>query len=100
MDTETISSVPTLLLTFVGLMVLLAITVAASFIDVGAYRAAISVAVAIAKALLVMIFFMHLRGSNRILWVVAGAGFFWLSILMVLTIGDFVSRVPAGLIGN
>jgi cytochrome c oxidase subunit IV len=100
MDTETISSVPTLLLTFLGLMVLLAITVAASFIDVGTYRALISVAVAIAKALLVMIFFMHLRGSNRLLWVFAGAGFFWLSILMILTIGDFVTRMPAAFIGN
>jgi caa(3)-type oxidase subunit IV len=43
-----------------------------------------------------MVFFMHLKGSNRLIWTVAGAGFVWLSFLLVLTIGDFVTRVPIG----
>ncbi len=87
------SSVRTLIFAFLGLMVLLALTVWGSFINVGAWRATVAVVVAIAKALIVMIFFMHLKGGNRLTWAVAGAGFFWLSILLVLTIGDFVTRV-------
>jgi cytochrome c oxidase subunit 4 len=93
MNHET-SSVRSLILSFLGLMVLLALTVWGSFINVGAWRATVAVVVAIAKALIVMIFFMHLKSSNRLTWAVAGAGFFWLSILLVLTIGDFVTRVP------
>jgi cytochrome c oxidase subunit 4 len=92
--TQETSSVRTLIFAFLGLMVLLALTVWGSFIDVGTWRATVAVVVAIAKALIVMIFFMHLRTSNRLTWAVAGAGFFWLSILLVLTIGDFVTRVP------
>jgi cytochrome c oxidase subunit IV len=91
---QTHSSVRPLLLTFVGLMILLTLTVWGSFISVGAWRATVAVIVAVAKALLVMIFFMHLRSSERLTWVVAAAGFFWLSILLVLTIGDFVARGP------
>jgi len=96
MSQETTSSVRTLIFAFLGLMVLLALTVWGSFIDVGAWRATVAVVVAIAKALIVMIFFMHLKGSNRLIWTVAGAGFVWLSFLLVLTIGDFVTRVPVG----
>jgi cytochrome c oxidase subunit 4 len=88
------SSVRTLIFAFLSLIALLALTVWGSFIDVGTLRATVAVLVAIAKALIVMIFFMHLRGSNRIVWTVAGAGFMWLSFLIVLTIGDFVTRGP------
>jgi cytochrome c oxidase subunit 4 len=88
------SSVRTLILAFLSLMVLLALTVWGSFIDVGAWRATVAVVVAIAKALVVMIFFMHLKGGNRLTWVIAGSGFVWLSFLLMLTIGDFVTRVP------
>ncbi len=93
MSQET-SSIRTLILAFLGLMVLLALTVWGSFIDVGTWRATVAVVVAIAKALIVMIFFMHLKGSNRLTWMVAGAGFLWLSFLIILTVGDFVTRVP------
>lgn len=88
------SSVRSLILSFLGLMVLLALTVWGSFINVGTWRATVAVVVAIAKALIVMIFFMHLKSSNRLTWAVAGAGFLWLSFLLILTIGDFVTRVP------
>ncbi len=96
---HTHTSVRPLVLTFLGLMVLLALTVWGSFLNVGAWRATVAVIVAIAKALLVMIFFMHLRSSERVTWLAAGAGFLWLSILLVLTIGDFVARGPLAPLG-
>jgi cytochrome c oxidase subunit 4 len=48
--------------------------------------------IACAKALLVVLFFMHVRWSTRLTWVVAGAGFFWLLILFSITMADYMSR--------
>jgi cytochrome c oxidase subunit 4 len=42
--------------------------------------------------LIVILYFMHLRYSSRLTWVVAGAGFFWLFILMALTMSDYLTR--------
>ena len=48
--------------------------------------------VAFVKALLVMIFFMHLRSSHYLLRIVAVAGFFWLALLIGLAFTDVGSR--------
>ncbi|MGH8800315.1 MAG: cytochrome C oxidase subunit IV family protein [Casimicrobiaceae bacterium] len=47
---------------------------------------------AVAKALLVMIFFMHLRSGHYVLRIVAAAGFFWLMLLIGLASTDFLMR--------
>jgi caa(3)-type oxidase subunit IV len=39
-----------------------------------------------------MLFFMHVRYSKSLLWVFVGAGFFWLSIMLVLAMSDYMSR--------
>ena len=48
--------------------------------------------IAACKALLVILFFMHVRYSSRLTWVFVGAGFFWLMILLSLTLADVLSR--------
>jgi len=48
--------------------------------------------IAACKALLVILFFMHVRYSSRLTWVFVGAGFFWLMILLALTLVDVLSR--------
>ena len=48
--------------------------------------------IACIKALLVILFFMHVRWSTRLTWVVVAAGFFWLLILFGLTMTDYLSR--------
>jgi cytochrome c oxidase subunit IV len=48
-------------------------------------------AIAATKATLVILFFMHVRWSSRLTWVVAMAGFFWLLILFTV-LGDYMSR--------
>jgi cytochrome c oxidase subunit 4 len=50
------------------------------------------IAIAGTKALLVILFFMHVRWSTRLTWVVAGSGFFWLLILFGITMADYMSR--------
>jgi cytochrome c oxidase subunit 4 len=48
--------------------------------------------IAVAKAALIVSFFMHLRYGQRLTWVFAGAGFFWLAIMLALTMGDYATR--------
>jgi cytochrome c oxidase subunit IV len=75
-----------------ALLVLTATTCAVSFIDMGRMNAVVAVVIAFAKASLVALVFMHLRYSRRLMWVVAAAGLFWLSILIALTMGDYLTR--------
>jgi cytochrome c oxidase subunit 4 len=49
-------------------------------------------AIACTKALLVVLFFMHVRWSTRLTWVVAASGFFWLLIMFTITMSDYMSR--------
>jgi cytochrome c oxidase subunit 4 len=75
---------------------LLALTLAtagAAFIDLGgSFNAVVALLIAGGKALLVILFFMHVRYSSRLTWVFVGAGFFWLLIMLVLTLADVLSR--------
>jgi cytochrome c oxidase subunit 4 len=77
---------------FLALLVGTAITVAVAFVDLGPLNNVVMLTIACAKALLVVLFFMHVRWSTRLTWVVAGAGFFWLLILFTLTMADYLSR--------
>ena len=77
---------------FAALIVGTALTVIVAFFDFGFMNNVIMLAIAITKALLVILFFMHVRWSSRLTWVVAGAGFFWLLILFGLTMADYMSR--------
>jgi len=49
-------------------------------------------AISISKALLVALFFMHMKGSSRLLHFAATAGVIWLLILFSLTLGDYFTR--------
>jgi cytochrome c oxidase subunit 4 len=76
----------------VALMLLLALTVAVAFLDLGPFNIMIALTIAIIKAVLVILYFMHVRYSSRVTMVVATAAFFWLLILFSLTMMDFLSR--------
>ena len=77
---------------FLALMVGTVVTVAVARFDLGPLNNIVMLTVACAKALLVVLFFMHVRWSTRLTWVIAAAGFFWLLILFVLTMSDYMSR--------
>jgi cytochrome c oxidase subunit 4 len=80
------------LLVFVALLILLAATVAVAYVDLGFLNPILTIAIAVIKALLILLFFMHLRYSSALTWIVAMAGFFWLGILLVLSMSDFLTR--------
>jgi len=78
--------------TFVALAVLLAITWSVGYVDLGPFNLIFALGIAIAKAILIMLFFMHIRGSSRLLHFVAAAGVLWLLILLALVLGDYTTR--------
>jgi cytochrome c oxidase subunit 4 len=77
---------------FAVLIVLLVATVAAAEVDLGALNFPVAIGIATVKAVLIMMFFMHVRYSTPLVWLVAGAGFFWLSILFGITLADYFTR--------
>lgn len=79
------------LITYVALLVLMAATVAATFVDVGPANNFIAMGIAIAKASLVVMFFMQVKGSTRLTVIWAALGFLWLPFLFC-TIADYLTR--------
>jgi cytochrome c oxidase subunit 4 len=77
---------------FIALIIGTGLTVLAAEIDLGALNNVVMIAIAGTKAPLVILFFMHVRWSTRLTWVVAGSGFFWLLILFGITMADYMSR--------
>jgi cytochrome c oxidase subunit IV len=78
---------------FGALLVMTLVTAGAAFIDLGGnLNTVVAMLIAACKALLVILFFMHVRYSSRLTWVFVGAGFFWLMILLSLTLADVLSR--------
>jgi cytochrome c oxidase subunit 4 len=79
--------------TLIALLILTAITVAASYVDFGAGNVVIALLVASIKATLVALFFMHLRYDKPVEAVIALAGFLFLGIFLMFCLLDFDSRV-------
>jgi caa(3)-type oxidase, subunit IV len=78
---------------FGALLVMTLATAGAAFVDLGGnLNTVVAMLIAACKALLVILFFMHVRYSSRLTWVFVGAGFFWLMILLSLTLADVLSR--------
>jgi cytochrome c oxidase subunit 4 len=96
--TKHIVPVRTYLLVFLGLIALTGTTVAVSKIELGSFNFVAAMTIAVVKGSLVVWFFMHLRQSSSLTRLFALAGFFWMAILIVFTLSDYLSRgwVPAG----
>lgn len=77
---------------FIALLVLTAATVIVANFDLGWANDVVALGIAVTKALLVLWFFMHLRYSTRVTVLTALAGFFWLAILISLTLNDYLTR--------
>lgn len=77
---------------FAALIVGTALTVWVAGFDLGVLNIWVAMSIAVAKALLVVLYFMHLRYSSRLVWIFAAAGFLWLILLIGLTASDYASR--------
>ena len=77
---------------FLALMVLTAITVWAAFEDFGAFNNVVALGIAVIKASLVVLYFMHVRYQPKLVGVAVVTGIAWLGVLLLLTLGDYMSR--------
>ena len=75
------------------LMLFTFLTVKAAFYDLGSMNVIVAVTIAVIKATLVVLYFMHVRYSDHVTWVVVAAGFLWLVILLALTMSDYIGRL-------
>jgi cytochrome c oxidase subunit 4 len=74
------------------LMLCTFITVQIAFFDLGRLNVVAALTIAVFKAVLVVLFFMHVRYSPRLTWLVVIGAVFWLVILLALTAGDYLTR--------
>ncbi len=77
---------------FAALIFLTLVTTGVAYVDLGPFSVAVALAIAVAKMLLVALFFMHVRYSSVLTKIVVGGGLVWLGILVTLSMADYVTR--------
>jgi cytochrome c oxidase subunit IV len=77
---------------FGALMIGTVLTVVVAFFDLGFLNNIVMLAIAGAKATLVVLYFMHVRWSSRLTWLVVGSGIYFLLILFTFTMMDYMTR--------
>src|SRR5438128_12421749 len=78
---------------FLALMAGTSLTVFAAFHDFPwQFNTVIALTIAVIKATLVVLYFMHVRYSSRLIWVIVASALFWLAILFALTFSDYWTR--------
>jgi cytochrome c oxidase subunit 4 len=97
---EHIDSVKTYALVFAALIFATVATTAVAFVDLGPFSVVVALAIAVCKMLLVALFFMHVRHSNKLTRLVLLGGLMWLGILILFTLADFSTRGMVGVPGR
>ena len=92
MSAHHIVPVRTYVIIFGLLMLGTYLTVQAAFLDLGAFNTPIAIAIAIAKATVVVLYFMHVKYSPKLTWIVVIGSICWLAILLIMTFGDYATR--------
>ena len=78
---------------FLVLLVGTALTVAAAFVDFPwRLNTVVALTIATIKATFVVLYFMHVRYSSRLIWVIMAAALFWMAILFAFTFSDYMTR--------
>ena len=77
---------------FFALMIFTVVTVWISTINLGVLNTPVALGIAVIKATLVILFFMHVIHSTRLTWVVILGSFLWLAVMFVLTFADYLTR--------
>jgi cytochrome c oxidase subunit 4 len=89
-------SLGTYLAVFATLLVFTAITVAVAFVDLGVMSNVVALGIATVKATLVLLFFMHVRGSSALTKVDIASGIVFFAILVAFTLSDTLTRQLLG----
>jgi cytochrome c oxidase subunit IV len=89
---EVIVSRKTYAAIFLALMLLTGLTTTVAFFDLGLANPVVALSIAVLKASLVVLFFMHMRWSSRLAMIIGGSALFWLGIMFVLLLSDYATR--------
>ena len=82
----------TYIIIFGTLLTFTAITVGAAFINLGILNPIVALAIASIKAVIVILFFMHVKYQSNLIKMTVGAGFFTFLALVTMTLSDYMSR--------
>jgi cytochrome c oxidase subunit 4 len=74
------------------LMIFTVLTVYAASLDLGRWNTIVALVIAFTKAILVALWFMHIKYSKRLTQLVVASGLFWLVIMVALTLFDYSTR--------
>ena len=77
---------------FATLLVFTGITVGAAYVDLGIFNPVVALAIASFKAVVVILFFMHVKFQSRLIKMTVAAGFFTFLVLITMTMSDYISR--------
>lgn len=77
---------------FGTLLIFTALTVYASGVELGVFNAVVALAIAVIKGTLVVLFFMHIKYSSKLVKLTICSGFFTFLVLIALTLTDYMSR--------
>jgi cytochrome c oxidase subunit 4 len=77
---------------FATLLVFTGITVGAAFVNLGILNPVVALGIACTKAVIVILFFMHVKYQSKLIKMTVGAGFFTFLVLITMTLSDYMSR--------
>ena len=84
---------PVLYLIILGALVIgTCATWAIAFVDLGIWNPVVALTIAVIKATLVILFFMHVYYSSKLTKLTISAGFFWLMIMITMSLSDYLTR--------
>jgi cytochrome c oxidase subunit 4 len=107
MDSQTVHTphphivpIPVYVGVFLALVVGTIVTWQVALIDLGRWNVVVALTIAVTKATLVVLFFMHVKYSTKLTKLVVLAGIFWLLILLTITESDLLTRTWMGVPGR
>lgn len=95
-----VDSVATYTIVFLCLIAATVATTAVAFVDLGPFSVVVALAIAAGKMMLVALFFMHIRHSDKLTRLVIVGGLLWLGILIFFTLTDVFTRGMVGVPGR
>jgi cytochrome c oxidase subunit 4 len=82
----------TYIIVFITLLIFTGITVIAAYVDLHIFNPIVALAIATFKAVVVILYFMHVKYQSRLIKMTVGAGFFTFLVLTTMTLSDYMSR--------
>lgn len=80
------------LLVYVAIAILIFVQIGTSFMGLGQNAVIVNLLIAGTQACLLGYYFMHLKGADNMTWLIVGATLFWLAIMFVLMMTDYITR--------